>query len=99
LLCIPDEVQTEIHTLIEQLDLFLGQQKGEDMEQIGLELRVTRLIINGHIPLPCSLMVAVEFLGPYDTSSLPQAVLMSLAIGETAGDGRGNPVVKHKPGI
>jgi len=69
------------------------------MDAIALELRVTRLIINGHIPLPCSLMAAVEFLGTYETSSLPQAVLMSPAMGETASDGRGYPVVKLKPGI
>ena len=55
------------------------------MEQIALELRITRLVINGRIPLPCSLTVAVQFLGTHDTSGLPQAVLMSPAMGETAG--------------
>ena len=55
------------------------------MERIALELRMTRLVINGHIPLPCPLMDAAEFLGEHDTSSLPQAVLMSPAMGETAG--------------
>ena len=69
------------------------------MEGIALEQRVTRLIINGHIPLPCSLMAAVEFLGTLDTTSLLLAVLMSPAMGETRGDGRGYPVVKLKPGI
>jgi len=69
------------------------------MEQIALELKVTRLVNHGYIPLPCSLMVAAEFLGTHDTSSLPQAVLMSPAMGETASDGRGYPVVKLKPGI
>lgn len=59
------------------------------MEQISLEQRVTRLIINGHIPLPCTLTAAVQFLGAYDTSSLPLAVLKSPAMGETTGDGRG----------
>ncbi len=59
------------------------------MVGIALEQRITRLVINGHIPLPCSLTVAVDFLGKYDTSSLPLAVLMSPAMGETAGDGRG----------
>ncbi len=68
------------------------------MEQIALELRLTRLIINGHIPLPCSLTAAVEFLGTHETSSLPLAVLTSPAMGETTGDGRGYPVVKLKPG-
>jgi len=68
------------------------------MEQIALEMRVTRLVINGHIPLPCSLTVAVQFLGTHNISSLSQAVLMSPAMGETAGDGRGYPVVKLKPG-
>jgi len=52
------------------MDRFLGEQKEGEMEQIALELRVTRLLINGHIPLPCTLMVAAEFLGTYDTSSL-----------------------------
>lgn len=61
------------------------------MEQISLELRVTRLVINGHIPLPCSLTAANEFLGTHDTSSLLLAVLMSPAMGETTGDGRGLP--------
>lgn len=69
------------------------------MEGIAMEMRITRLVINGHIPLPCSLTVAVQFLGTHDTSSLPRAVLMSPAMGETAGDGRGYPVVKLKPGI
>jgi len=69
------------------------------MEEMALELRITRLVINGHIPLPCSLTGAVQFLGTHDTSSLPLAVLMSPAMGETTGDGRGYPVVKHKPGI
>jgi len=75
----------EIHALLEELDLFLGQQKGEGMEQIALELKVTRLVINGYIPLPCSLTAAAEFLGTHDTSSLPLAVLMSPAMGETTG--------------
>jgi len=69
------------------------------MDQIELELRATRLVINGHIPLPCSVMECATFLGTHDTSSLPRAVLMSPAMGETTGDGRGYPVVKHKPGI
>ncbi len=55
------------------------------MEHIALELRVTRLIINGHIPLPCTLMEAAQFLGTHHTSSLPLAVLMSPAMGETTG--------------
>jgi len=87
--CIPEEVVVEIHALLEELDLFLGQQKGEGMEQIALEMRVTRLVINGHIPLPGSLMDAAQFLGTHDTSSLPLAVLTSPAMGETTGDGRG----------
>ncbi len=84
---------------MDELDLFLGGQKGEGMEQIGLELRITRLVINGHIPLPCSLTAAHDFLGTLATSSLPQAVLKSPAMGETAGRRSGSPVVKHKPGI
>lgn len=68
------------------------------MEQITLEQRVTRLVINGHIPLPCSLTAVAEFLGTHNTTSLPLAVLTSPAMGETRGDGRGYPVVKHKPG-
>jgi len=70
-----------------------------DLEGVSLELRVTRLIINGHIPLPCSLTAVHEFLGKFDPSSLPLAVLMSPAMGETTGDGRGFPVGKLKPGI
>ncbi len=96
--CIPSEIQVEVHALIEELDLFLGQQMGGEMNEIALELRVTRLIINGHIPLPCSLTAAAQFLGTHDTTSLSLAVLMSPAMGETRGDGRGYPVVKLKPG-
>jgi len=55
------------------------------MEGISMELRVTRLVINGHIPLPCTLDSAAGYLGAYDTSGLPQAVLMSPAMDETAG--------------
>lgn len=88
----------EIQTLVEELDLFLGQQGGELMEKVALELRVTRLVINGHIPLPCSLTVAAQILGTHDTSSLPLAVLMSPAMGETTGRRSGHPVVKLKPG-
>jgi len=84
---------------MEAVDLFLSRGEEGGMDQIALELRVTRLIINGHIPLPCSLMAATEFLGTLDTSSLPLAVLMSPAMGETTGDGRGKSVVKLKPGI
>lgn len=68
------------------------------MEQIALELRVTRLIINGHIPLPSTLTAAAKFLGEYNTTSLLLAVLKSPAMGETRGDGRGKSVVKLKPG-
>jgi len=71
------------------------------MEQIALELRVTRLVINGHIPLPCSLTDAAAFLGEHHTSSLPLAVLMSPAMGETTGRRSGlsrrktkSPVIK-----
>jgi len=70
---------------MEGLDNFLGNQNGGEMAQLAFELRVTRLVINGHIPLPCSLMAAVAFLGTYDTSSLPLAVLKSPAMGETTG--------------
>ena len=41
------------------------------MDEIGLLMRVTRLVINGHIPLPSSLTDAVVFLGHHDTSGLP----------------------------
>lgn len=68
------------------------------MEAITLELRLTRLVINGHIPLPCSLTAAAQFLGTHDITSLLLAVLTSPAMGETRGDGRGYPVVKLKPG-
>jgi len=68
------------------------------MENIALELRVTRLVINGHIPLPCSLMEAAVFLGTHHTNSLPLAVLKSPAMGETIGRQSGHPVVNFKPG-
>jgi len=81
----------EIQALIQELDLFLGLAKGEGMEQIALEMRVTRLVINGHIPLPCSLTEAAVFLGAHHTSSLPLAVLKSPAMGETIGRRSGLP--------
>jgi len=70
-----------------------------DLTGIGLEQKITRLVINGHIPLPSTLTVAAQFLGTLDTSSLLRAVLMSPAMGETAGRRSGHPVAKHKPGI
>jgi len=69
--CIPDEVTQEVRLLLEELDLFLGQGEEESMKGLQLEMRLTRLVINGHIPLPSTLMVAAEFLGKFDTSSLP----------------------------
>lgn len=99
MLCIPEEVRNEIQDLLEKADLFLGRGGEMDLTGIALEQRLTRLVINGHIPLPCSLTEAITFLGTHDTTSLSLAVLKSLAIGETRGDGRGYPVVKLKPGI
>ncbi len=61
----------EIQQTLEALDIFLGRDGEMELIGISLEQRITRLIINGHIPLPCSLMVAGEFLGKYDTTSLP----------------------------
>ena len=55
------------------------------LESLALEQRYTRLVINGHIPLPATLTAAAVFLGQFDTSSLPLAVLMSPAMGETTG--------------
>lgn len=69
-----------------------------DLTGLSLEQRLTRLVINGHIPLPCTLTEATAFLGKFDTTSLSLAILMSPAMGETRGDGRGYPVVKLKPG-
>ncbi len=83
--CIPEEVQQEIRDTLGYVDDFLAQARGGEMVEISLEQRITRLVIGGHIPLPCTLTAAGEFLGTYDTSSLPQAVLMSPAMGETAG--------------
>jgi len=83
--CIPDEVRVEIHEVLEHLDLFLGLGGPMDLTGMSLEQRVTRLVINGHIPLPCTLTEAAEFLGKYDTNSLPLAVLKSPAMGETIG--------------
>jgi len=37
-----------------------------------LMIQIERLVANGHIPLPCSLMEATVFLGTHDTSSLLQ---------------------------
>ena len=83
--CIPEEVAVEVHSLQRELDLFLQNDTEDEMGGIALEMRVTRLVINGHIPLPCTLTAAEAFLRNHDTSSLPQAVLMSPAMGETVG--------------
>lgn len=84
-MCIPEEVVNEIRDLLEQMDLFLGLGGPMDLTGMSLEQRVTRLVINGHIPLPCSLTDATKFLGEFDTTSLPLAVLKSPAMGETCG--------------
>ena len=88
-MCIPDEVVAEIQALLEETDHFLGVGVEKTLLEIGLEQRFTRLVINGHIPLPTTLTDAVTFLGRHDTTGLPPAVLKSPAMGETRGDGRG----------
>jgi len=69
------------------------------MMEVNLQSKCMALANRGHILLPFQLTAVAEYLGVQDTSSLPLAVLMSPAMGETTGDGRGYPVVKHKPGI
>ena len=67
--CIPEEVQLEIEALIEEMRDFLGKE-GERMGELMWRVRVERLVINGHIPLPCTAMEAARFLGNHDTTSL-----------------------------
>lgn len=81
------------------LDLFLGREKEAGMMEISLQSKCMALANRGLILLPFQLTAVAEYLGAQDTSSLPLAVLMSPAMGETTGDGRGYPVVKLKPGI
>ncbi len=69
------------------------------MISISFQAKVSQLVAAGHILLPTTLTEVATYLGTLDTSSLLQAVLKSPAMGETAGDGRGFPVVKLKPGI
>jgi len=70
--CIPDEVAEEIRALRENLDSFLANMGGQNMEETMVRLQVERMVINGLIPLPCTAMEAARFLGTYDTSSLLQ---------------------------
>ncbi len=97
--CIPEEAKHEIQELQEALDLFLGNKEDQSMIEVRLITRLGQLHLHGHIPYLITPMDAARLLGQCDTSSLPSAVLMSPAMGETASDGRGYPVVKHKPGI
>ncbi len=81
------------------LDLFLGHAREVEMTEVNLQSKCQALANRGLILLPFQLTAVAAFLGTQDTSSLPSAVLMSPAMGETASDGRGYPVVKLKPGI
>jgi len=42
------------------------------MAQLNIKLRIERLVVNGHIPLPCTVTEAARFLGEHDTTSLLQ---------------------------
>jgi len=42
------------------------------MEETMLSLTIERAVVNGQIPLPCTLMEAATFLSTYDTNSLLQ---------------------------
>ncbi len=68
----PEEVAVQVHALVRDMDRFLEDDtpEGREMEEIGLLLRIERLVINAQLPLPCSLKEAHGFLGVYDTSSL-----------------------------
>jgi len=88
----------EVEKLKGQVDYFLDQENELTMNKIRIESQIQMLGQRGIIPFPISLTEIVAFLGKFDTSSLLPAVLMSPAMGETASDGRGYPVVKHKPG-
>lgn len=96
--CIPEEAQDEIQSLLEALDLFLGRREDHNMQEVRLITRLGQLHLHGHIPYLITPTDAVAYLGTLDTSSLPSAVLMSPAMGETASRRSGLPVVKHKPG-
>lgn len=69
---IPEEVARDIRTTHEGLSTFLKEQGGEEMNEVMWSLALERLVVNGHLPLPCTLTEANAFLGTYDTSSLPQ---------------------------
>jgi len=81
------------------LDLFLGHHQEESMMEVNLQSKCMALANRGLILLPFQLTAVAQYLGSQDTSSLPSAVLTSPAMGETASDGRGYPVVKLKPGM
>ena len=68
--CIPDEAQQEIVDILKGAADFLEPKGIEMMEAMTLILRIERLVLNGHIPLPCTLTVAAKFLGSYDASGL-----------------------------
>lgn len=63
-------MQNEIRDLLSDGEDFLGQEGTQDMKELMMEQRIVRLIIAGHIPLPCSATVAIKFLGTYDATSL-----------------------------
>lgn len=42
------------------------------MNEAMLRLQVERAVVNGIIPLPCTVMEAAAFLGTHNTDSLPQ---------------------------
>ncbi len=70
--CIPDAVREEIQSLLEQSDLFLGQEAEMEINHIRMMARMHTLVLAGHIQLPGTLTVWNKFLGECDTSSLPQ---------------------------
>ncbi len=68
--CIPEEVAHEVHTLQQTVGDFLASPGADEMTELMIKMTVERAVVNGLIPLPCTLTEAARFLGTFETSSL-----------------------------
>jgi hypothetical protein len=69
---LPEEVRTDVETLIQGVSTFLDEGGQEEMTSLTWIMSIERAVINGIIPLPCTLTEAGRFLGQFDTTSLLQ---------------------------
>ncbi len=69
---IPEEVRDEVETLKEGLSSFLHHGAEGEMTELTWHMTIERAVINGLIPLPCTVTEATRFLGTFETTSLLQ---------------------------